>query len=55
MATKTKAKAVKTIPYLESWDTRYGASERVVLRQAGRFVDNTSLTALKRGTKVTSR
>ena len=33
--------------YLEKWDTRYGQSERVVVRQAGRFVTNISLTALK--------
>ena len=51
----SKKPAVKTIPYLETWDTRYGMSERVVLRKAGKFVDNTSLTALKRGVRVTSR
>ena len=50
MATKTK-----TIPYLEKWDTRYGVSERVVLRKGGRFVDNTSLTALRKGVKVKTR
>lgn len=49
MATKTKA---KTIPYLEKWNTRYGMSERIVLRKNGKFVDNTSLTALKAGVKV---
>jgi hypothetical protein len=53
MATK-KSKA-KTIPYLETWDTRYGMSERVVLRKNGKFVDNTSLTALRRGSRVSSR
>jgi hypothetical protein len=52
MATKTKA---KTIPYLEKWDTRYGVSERIVLRKNGKFVDNTSLTALRNGVKVTTR
>ena len=52
MATKTKA---KTIPYLEKWDTRYGVSERVVLRKGGRFVDNTSLTALRKGVKIKTR
>lgn len=46
---------LKVIPYLETWDTRYGRSERIVLRKGGKFVDNTSLTALKRGTRVSSR
>jgi hypothetical protein len=50
-----KNPALKTIPYLETWDTRYGMSERVVLRKGGKFVDNTSLTALKRGVRVSSR
>lgn len=54
MASKNKKKT-PTIPYLEQWDTRYGLSERVVLRKAGRFVDNVSLTALKRGQRVSSR
>lgn len=49
MAKKTKA---KTIPYLEKWETRYGISERIVLRKNGKFVDNTSLTALRNGVKV---
>ena len=41
--------ADKTIyQYLEKWDTRFGKSERVVLRQEGRFVDNYSLTALRK-------
>ncbi len=50
MATKAKA-----IPYLEKWDTRYGTSERIVIRKNGKFVDNTSLSALRKGTKVKSR
>jgi hypothetical protein len=52
MAKKT---TLKTIPYLETWNTRYGMSERVVLRKGGKFVDNTSLTALKQGVRVSSR
>lgn len=52
MAKKAKS---KTVPYLETWNTRYGKSERIVLRKGGKFVDNTSLTALKRGVRVTSR
>ena len=56
-ANQIKAKAIKakTYPYLETWDTRYGTSERVVLRKNGKFVDNVSLTALKRGQRVASR
>jgi hypothetical protein len=50
-----KNPALKTIPYLETWNTRYGMSERVVLRKGGKFVDNTSLTALKQGVRVSSR
>ena len=46
MAKKAKSKIV---PYLETWDTRYGKSQRIVLRK------NTSLTALKQGERVTSR
>lgn len=35
--------------YLEKWDTRFGTSERVVIRDAnGKFVDNVSLTALRK-------
>jgi hypothetical protein len=48
----TKKKNQKTYQYLEQWNTRYGLSERVVLRKGGRFVDNFSITALKRGTRV---
>lgn len=54
MAAKKKSKP-KTIPYLETWDTRYGLSQRVVLRKNGKFVDNVSLDALKRGQRVGSR
>jgi hypothetical protein len=51
MATKTNK--AKTIPYLETWETRYGSSQRIVLRKNGKFVDNTSLSALKAGKRVT--
>lgn len=50
-----KKSAPKTYNYLETWDTRFGKSQRVVTRQGGRFVSNISLTALKNGEKVTSR
>jgi hypothetical protein len=53
MASKKKTR--KTYAYLESWDTRFGKSDRVVIRDQGRFVDNVSLTALRKGEKVTSR
>ena len=52
---KKKKKPVYTYSYLENWDTRYGMSQRVVVRQGGKFVDNISITALKRGDRVTSR
>lgn len=51
----SKKKTAKTYPYLEQWNTRYGTSERVVLRKNGRFVDNVSLTALRKGETVKSR
>lgn len=44
-----------TYTYLEQWNTKNGASDRIVIRQAGRFVDNISLTALRKGEKVSSR
>jgi hypothetical protein len=55
MASSKKNNSAKTVPYLETWNTRYGMSERVVLRKNGKFVDNTSLTALKQGVRVSSR
>ena len=45
----------RTYAYLEKWDTRFGPSDRVVIRDQGRFVDNVSLTALRKGEKVQSR
>jgi hypothetical protein len=42
--------------YLEQWGTRHGKSDRVVIRDAhGKFVDNISLTALRKGVTVKSR
>ncbi len=26
--------------YMEQWDTRFGLSDRIVIREQGRFVDN---------------
>jgi hypothetical protein len=53
MASKKNRK--RTYAYLEQWDTRFGKSDRVVIREQGRFVDNVSLTALRKGEKVSSR
>lgn len=50
-----KKKKAKTYNYLEKWDTRYGMSDRIVVRKNGKFVDNISLTALRKGEPVTSR
>lgn len=52
MAKKQKA---STYAYLEQWDTRNGLSDRIVIRKQGRFVDNISLTALRKGQTVKSR
>jgi hypothetical protein len=48
------AKASK-FTYLEKWDTRYGMQERVVIRQAGKFVDSINLTSLRNAPQVASR
>ena len=55
MASKKNTKPRKTYAYLEQWDTRFGMSDRVVIREQGRFVDTISLSALRKGEKVTSR
>jgi hypothetical protein len=44
-----------TYAYLEKWDTRFGSSDRVVIRNKGRFVDNVSLTALRKAPKISSK
>ena len=54
MASKNK-KPRRTYAYLEQWDTRFGKSDRVVIREQGRFVDTISLSALRKGQKVSSR
>lgn len=48
-------KKAPTYNYLEQWDTRYGLSDRIVIRRNGKFVDNISLTALRKGQTVKSR
>lgn len=52
MAKKQKA---REFAYLEQWDTRNGLSDRIVIRKQGRFVDNISLSALRKGQTVKSR
>ena len=49
------SKNIKRFTYLEKWDTRFGEQERVVIRQAGKFVDSVNLTSLRKAPKVTSR
>ena len=47
MSTKTVLRPVtiKITSKVEAWDTRFGASARLVVRdEAGKFVTNTSLT-----------
>jgi hypothetical protein len=39
MATKKNKRNPKYL-YLEQWDTRFGLSDRIVIREQGRFVDN---------------
>ena len=42
--------------YLETWNTRFGTQERVVIRTAdGKFVDSVNLTSLRKAPKVASR
>jgi hypothetical protein len=39
--------------YLETWYTRFGESDRVVIRDAnGKFVDNVSLSTLRKSPKA---
>jgi hypothetical protein len=51
-ATKKFMAQGPVVPYLETWNTRYGTSERIVYRQNGKFIDSVSLDALRKGTKV---
>ena len=51
-ATKKFLAVGPVVPYLETWNTRYGVSERVVYRQNGKFIDSVSLDALRHGKKV---
>ena len=48
----SKKSTPRTYSYLEK---RSDGTERVVIRKSGKFVDNVSLTALRKGQKVSSR
>lgn len=50
-----KNQKAREYAYLEQWNTRNGLSDRVVIRKNGKFVDNISLTALRKGQTVKSR
>lgn len=43
-----KSKKPVVYNYLETWNTRFGKSERIVTRKNGKFVSNISITGLKR-------
>ena len=44
---------VKKYTYLETWETRYGTQERVVVRdENGKFVDSVNLTALRKSPAI---
>jgi hypothetical protein len=48
-----KVKALgDVVPYLEVWNTRYGTSERIVYRRAGKFIDSVSLDSLRKAKSV---
>lgn len=47
---------VRKYTYLETWNTRFGTQERVVIRdENGKFVDSVNLTSLRKAPAVASR
>ena len=47
---------VRKYTYLETWNTRFGTQERVVIRdENGKFVDSVNLTGLRKAPAITSR
>lgn len=47
------AKNLKKFTYLETWDTRYGRQERVVIRtEDGKFVDSVNLNTLRKSPRI---
>lgn len=50
------ASKIKKYSYLETWNTRFGTQERVVIRdENGKFVDSVNLTSLRKAPKVATR
>jgi hypothetical protein len=46
----------KKFTYLETWNTRYGTQERVVVRtQDGKFVDSVCLNTLRKSPAISTR
>lgn len=47
------AKNTKKFTYLETWNTRYGVQERVVIRtEDGKFVDSVNLGTLRKAPRI---
>lgn len=47
------AKKIKKYSYLETWNTRFGTQERVVIRdENGKFVDSVNLTGLRKAPAI---
>lgn len=49
---KRNTKPAPVFNYLEKWNTRFGQSERVVVRQNGRIVTHISLNALRKAPSI---
>jgi hypothetical protein len=46
----------KKFTYLETWNTRYGVQERVVIRdENGKFVDSVCLNTLRKSPAIAAR
>ena len=47
---------IRKYTYLETWNTRFGTQERVVIRdQNGKFVDSVNLTGLRKAPVASKR
>jgi len=51
----TNVKPSKEYRYLETWNTKFGKSERVVTRRDGKFIDTISLTSLRKAPALPSK
>ena len=50
------SKNIRKYSYLETWQTRFGTQERVVIRdENGKFVDSVNLTGLRKAPQVATR